>query len=304
MLAEVCLLLGAAGGDLRVPDPEPVPIVGGQSTEPGEFDSVHCLANVQSPGQIRVFHGDHTEMNAPLTATDFGMHPQFNANGDDDIFDYGYVVFGGFTPAGGVLRPITAQHEWDETIGKGGAVTLVGYGEDPDAAGLDHGIGEKRKVLTFIQSQSSRGFEFYAGGGNKDSCQGDSGGPAFVKLVNGTWRLAGVTSRGSSPCGQGGYYGAPYPALPWLRDQTGLDLCGSDCPTCDCLDMSPPPADDGCRLGGRAPAPTSRWLGALLLLLLLSPRPTRSRRCGSASARAGTPSRPGRETARTARAAR
>jgi hypothetical protein len=305
MLAELCLLLGAVNGDLRAPDPEPTPIVGGATTEPGEFDNVvaitdgnslctgtiveagllvtaaHCLAKVQSPGQIAVGHGDHALMFPSLTATDFGIHPDFTAEGRYDIFDYGYVTFEGFTPEGALMLPITEQDEWDEAIGKGGAITLVGYGEDPEAPGLDHGTGEKREVQTRIERQTPKGFEFYAGGSNKDSCQGDSGGPAFVQLVNGTWRLAGITSRGSSPCGQGGYYGAPYPALAWLRDETGVDLCGPDCPACDCLDMAPP-KDEGCRVHGSAPpancsTPLRGWGIALFLLLLVSRRPTRRR---------------------------
>lgn len=271
MLVQACLLLGAAIGDLRTPDPEPVPIVGGRSTEPGEFDNVvaiydgmslctgtvvdaglvltaaHCLANAGSASQLQILYGDQTDANPPLVASDFGAHPEFDPNADYDIFDYGWVRVDGLPVVDRIMLPITEQDEWDEAIGKGGAVTVVGYGEDPDAPGLQHGIGEKREVQTVIHRQTPRGFEFYAGGMNKDSCNGDSGGPAFAKLVSGTWRLAGVTSRGSSPCGQGGYYGVPYPALGWLRDETGVDLCGPDCPTCDCLDMSPP-KEEGCRV--------------------------------------------------------
>jgi V8-like Glu-specific endopeptidase len=272
----------------------------GTLVDPGiVLTAAHCLANVQSPEQLRILHGDHTEMNTPLTATAFGMHPDFAPEGDYDIFDYGYVEFSGLDPVGELLLPINDQDEWDQAIGEGGAVTLVGYGEDPDAAGLMHGIGEKRQVVTFISKLTPLGFEFYAGGMNKDSCQGDSGGPALVKLVDGTWRLGGVTSRGSSPCGQGGYYGAPYPALGWLRDETGLDLCGPECPTCDCLAMAPP-KEEGCRVAGRAPPLSS----AALLLVLLSLRPTRRRSRGCASAAAGTPSPRGRGMDRTARAGR
>jgi hypothetical protein len=323
MLAELGLLLAAVNPDLRVPDPEPTEIVGGDSTSPGEFDNVaaiydgnslctgtlvadgliltaaHCLANVGNPAQIQVLHGDDIEMLPGTTATAFGMHPDFDPEGKYDIFDYGYVVFGGYEPRDGYMLPITDQDEWDEAIGKGGGVTLVGYGEDPNAPGLAHGIGEKRLVSTAIQRQTPKGFEFYAGGSNKDSCQGDSGGPAFVKLTSGTWRLAGVTSRGSSPCGQGGYYGAPYPALGWLRDETNVDLCGDDCPDCDCLDMAPPPADEGCRVGND-PSP----LAALFVLLLFNRRPTRPAARRSACAAAGTPSPRARGTARTARASR
>ena len=36
----------------------------------------------------------------------------------------------------------------------------------------------------------------------------------FVRVASGAIRLAGITSRGSNTCGDGGYYGAPYPAQP------------------------------------------------------------------------------------------
>src|SRR5690606_32806846 len=97
----------------------------------------------------------------------------------------------------GLIPPITSQDEWDETMRTGESVTLVGYGEDPDAESQRGSIGIKRKVTTTITQLSPEGLEFFAGGGLRDSCEGDSGGPAFVQLSSGKWRLAGITSRGS-----------------------------------------------------------------------------------------------------------
>ena len=290
------MLLATAAPELRAPEPPPSEIVGGEPTGPGEFDSVvailaggglctgtvvdtnlvltagHCLQGVNNVSQITVAYGTQIDTGMSVGASDFGVHPDFDPIGTDDIFDYGFVTVGGdFVIPGGFLPPITDQTEWDETIGVGAAVTLVGYGEDPAAGGVDKGIGIKRKVLASISKLSPIGYEFFAGGMNKDSCQGDSGGPAFVRLVSGNYRLAGITSRGSSPCGQGGFYGTPYPALDWVRDETGIDLCGADCPSCDCLDVTPPVESDKCSVDPHGNRPS------LLLLLLLIARPRRRR---------------------------
>ena len=104
-------------------------------------------------------------------------------------------------------------------------VELVGFGND-DPAGLV-GFGEKRQVSVPVNvirrtdmedlanAEAILGFdskaEFVAGrkGSGKDSPQGDTGGPAFV-LVDGVFKLAGVTSRASNEtgdgCGDGGVY--------------------------------------------------------------------------------------------------
>jgi hypothetical protein len=181
--------------------------------------------------------------------SDYGVHPMFCPDCSEDIYDYGYVVItSDFTVPDGFILPITTQEEWDEAMVKGREVTLVGYGEDPEVDAVNEGIGRKRKVTTTIRRFSDRGLEFYAGGMQQDSCNGDSGGPAFIRVGDGSLRLAGITSRGSNPCGDGGYYGTPYPSLCWLRDETGVDLIGDACGTCDCLDIETA-EEKGCTIG-------------------------------------------------------
>jgi len=289
MLVAITAIL-ALGGLQATPHRDK--IVGGDETKPGEFDPVvgveaghdlctgtlvtpevvltagHCLADIEDEDEIRVLFGqDLSELpQTAIHATDFGVHPDFCADCGLDIHDYGYIVIGAeYTDPDGVIPPIVDQSEWDDMMRIGEEVTLVGYGVNPDAESITMGIGQKRKVETQISKWSPAGLEFFAGGDNRDSCQGDSGGPAFVTNEDGELRLAGITSRGSDPCGNGGLYGVPYPALAWLADEADVNLCGEDCPDCSCLDVSPP--DEGCNVAP-APARPSRgalWLGVLLL---------------------------------------
>jgi hypothetical protein len=286
-VVQAALWATAIPGSLARVEPAPTPIVGGEPTEPGEFDTVvavqaddglctgimvsptvaltagHCLVDLEIGQPLRMFYGDDIDMYQPVDGTGWGVHPDFCRDCVEDIHDYGYVVIeSAFAPpSGAFVLPIVEQDEWDEAIVPGGAVTIVGFGEDPDAGGIMGGIGVKRKVTTEIAKFSEEGLEFFAGGESKDSCFGDSGAPAIARLQDGTVRIAGITSRGSDPCGGGGFYGAPFPALCWLRDETGVDLLGGEC--CDCLDMTPPPLDSGCATGGR------RGGAASLLPLLL-----------------------------------
>jgi len=251
----------------------PASIIGGEPTAMGEFDPVvaieaagglctgtlvapdlvltagHCLTAVRNAEHITVRFGPNLRRDPAVSigARDFGVHPELCTTCKTDIHDYGFVLIDGlYSDPEGLIPPITSQDEWDETMRTGESVTLVGYGEDPDAESQRGSIGIKRKVTTTITQLSPEGLEFFAGGGLRDSCEGDSGGPAFVQLSSGKWRLAGITSRGSSPCGDGGFYGVPYPALAWLSEATPHNLCGEDCPDCSCLDLTPAD-EEGCR---------------------------------------------------------
>lgn len=267
-----------------------MPIVGGEPTDPGEFDGVvavvagsglctgtvvaprlvltaaHCLAGLRQDTEVEVYFGQEITATNRVGVEDYGVHPMFCPDCKEDIYDYGFIVITtDFMVPGGFILPITTQEEWDEAMVDGREVTLVGYGKDPEVDALNEGIGRKREVSTTIRRFSDRGLEFYAGGMQQDSCEGDSGGPAFVRVGDGTMRLAGITSRGSNPCGDGGYYGTPYPALCWVRDQTDIDMIGPACAACDCLEIDQD-EDEGCAIA-RAPERDDGEPLALLVVL-------------------------------------
>lgn len=304
------LALAPAGGspaDLRLeqPAPEPQPIVGGMPVGEQDYGAIvalltsrsglctgtvvsprviitaaHCLADLDADATVDVFFGNELDFSMSTEAAGFAAHPEFCEDCKQDLYDYGYVLLSSdFSPPGGLILPITDQDEWDDVMVTGGDVTLVGYGEDPDAEDPSDSLGTKRFVETSIRRFSKLGLEFFAGGEGMDSCQGDSGGPALVELSDGTVRLAGVTSRGSDPCGDGGFYGVPFPALEWLRDETGVDLLPADCADGSCLDISPPSQDTG-RCSVSTDSRDGFGSAMVLMLLGLAGRRRSRRSCG------------------------
>lgn len=231
--------------------------------------AAHCLSDLNFGATIDVYFGNEINANMSTQGMAFAAHPDFCDDCREDLFDYGYVLLStDFDPPGGFILPITDQEEWDAAIQKDGPVTLVGFGEDPAEGDSQASLGIKRAVHTTIKRFSEDGLEFFAGGDGSDSCQGDSGGPAIVELSDGTLRLAGITSRGSNPCGDGGFYGAPFAALDWVRDETGIDLLPANCADADCLDMSPPNEDNGrCAVGSSERAGWGAWQWLPLILL-------------------------------------
>ncbi len=234
--------------------------------------AAHCLRTVVDADEIRVFNGLSLE-GPGVPATRFGMHPDFDVEAKRDAFDYGFIEI----PAGGLdAEPIPVvlnQDEWDEIaarLGDAEALTLVGYGLDPNAA-RSQSLGIKRKVRTDVRGFTKTGIEFVAGGDGRDSCEGDSGGPALARNAAGEFRLVGITARGSDPCGDGGFYGVPYYALSFVSGVVGRPLCGESCDACDCLDTAPPEESAcACTEGGNDAG--AQWLLVALALGLRARR--------------------------------
>jgi len=280
-------------GPLDSPGPDLEPIVGGVPTQADELDAVvalrtanqlctgtlisptvvmtaaHCLDDAAPNSTVTVQFGPVAGGGDSVLAERFGVHPQYCDQCTEERYDFAYVELSEpYVPEGGYVEPIVLQAEWDEAMRLGNVVLVSGYGtEDPlDQTPITEPT--KRKVTTTITDFTDQGFEFFAGGTGRDTCSGDSGGPAIVQLGNGLRRLAGVTSRGKVPCGDGGWYGVPFASLLWLTTETGVDL---GCIYAGCLDTRPAEDEGRCSVG--RPGSGTPWA---LLLLIAGARARRS----------------------------
>lgn len=276
---------------LTGPAREPTPIYGGTTSEPGAWPDVaaimlpdllctgtlvsdrvvitaaHCLEHNEPAALLQVrFTDDIYAPGATYTVERYGVHPNYCGSDPSkckvDVWDFAYLLLS--EPVKGVApaRPLVTQEAWDEAMSVDAPVTLVGYGYNEKML-----PGIKREVEVPIVKFSPSGLEFQAGGMGLDSCSGDSGGPAFATLASGERVLVGVTSRGFTECGKGGFYGVPYAALCWLNTETGVDLRGADaCEACDCIATSAESEGCGCVSGESEEPAGPLLLGAVALL--------------------------------------
>lgn len=212
--------------------------------------AAHCVAG-QPPRRVYFGDGVHSGTGTFRWISRWNVHPEYGGEEKTrvEMFDFAYVELAESTD----VEPaplILTQELWDEVMFEGSAVTLVGYGTaHPDSEGGD---GWKREVVTSMGAFSERALEFRAGGGGLDSCKGDSGGPAFVHTPHGPM-VAGVLSRGSEICGDGGWYGVPLGTVAWLVEE-GVYTPEAACIDIECIDRSSAhQAAGGCACSAQTP---------------------------------------------------
>ncbi len=184
--------------------------------------AAHCLLN-HKPEEIAVYVGDGAESNAEINdvfgefvAKKIEIHPRYHETFPAN--DVGYIVMEKPLPIppSTLIGPLTDPKEVREVLTVGYPGTVVGFGyRELEVFGL------KFQMESTIRSVGD--IEFNFGGDGKDTCIGDSGGPLFLKLKNGGWRFAGITSRGTKGdnCGPGGIYGIVAKHLCWISKNSG-----------------------------------------------------------------------------------
>ncbi|MCX4246017.1 trypsin-like serine protease [Paraliomyxa miuraensis] len=195
--------------------------------------AAHCIDPAFGPGDPTSigFGEDGFEPVADVAPAFCGIHPEWH-DGNPDGFDVGYCVLSQAVDLD-VVPPLMGC-EWEAMV-PGAEVFIVGFGADVAILGPDgweevSGNGPKRwapQVLEAVIDDAARLLGDDAGG-----CPGDSGGPAVVGMPDGTWRVIGAASRihpDTPPndinwCGYGTVYSTFAHVMPWLEQQTGLDL--------------------------------------------------------------------------------
>jgi hypothetical protein len=244
--------------------------------------AAHCFRTANADELVRVHFGERINSTV-IDSAEWAVHPDFceqpSCAGEELDFAYVRVPM----PEEGVhdyVRPLSAEADVRARVFVGAPTTLVGFGVlSPDAPGLHGGI--KRELVATLGSVSLPEASFVTEGAQgKDTCLGDSGGPALLR-VGGEWRVAGILSRGSFPCGRGGTYRPTAGATDWLEAEAGYrsddyePVIGAEFPR----RASNTPEQLACRQSPRSKAPGGALVTLGLGALAYRRRNTKSGRC-------------------------
>jgi len=164
--------------------------------------AAHCLLPddrqgfVPSAANVRFYVG--TNANSPSASALHAVaalhaHPRY----DGETYDVGLVRLA--EPLSGVpVMPINTTAFTQAVVGAD--LFAVGFGVSDGRYGSGGGI----KRSTTITLDDYYAETFYSEYGGTGVCFGDSGGPAFVQF-DGTWKVAGITSYGTSDDCESGY---------------------------------------------------------------------------------------------------
>ncbi len=249
--------LAAPAGSLHAPS-EPVSVADGIDAEVCQFPSAVMLSNGCSGSLIAptiVLTASHCldpELTSPVVAVSFGegngaeafsvptvrceSHPDYEIIDGAPPQALNDVGFCELAEPVDDIPPIPVIYGCEvEALEVGAPLTIVGFGgssgSNNDPGNPPQGLGVKRlgpQVLQMLDDTVNDLWLLAPRGSQTGACFGDSGGPALIELADGTWRVVAVGSSthpiNPGVCGGGGIYDLVHPVMPWLEQETGVDL--------------------------------------------------------------------------------
>lgn len=161
-----------------------------------------------------------------------------------DPWDYGACLLD--EPATGAAAvPPMMGCELDALVRDATGV-VVGFGRDDDAM-----AGLKRELEMDLASRNDGRNEvvWAARDEGQGLCAGDSGGPTYVRLADGSWRVASIHHGRDDPCGRA-FDRVLAPAVPWIEAAFSVDVTpchdaeGRWTPTAACRGFATDPGGD------------------------------------------------------------